>query len=268
LARTVLADLPAGSVCVGDQNFGIFSVAQTARHYTVFVLVRLTAARARALAKRPLSSGLDTTVVWSPSRHDQCAPGMSTDPIAGRLLYVHVQRDGFRPVDLYLFTTLLDETRYTLDELCRLYGQRWHVELNLRYVKSTLDMEFLQAKSADTVRKELYAGLIAYNVIRAYMSHAAQRANLTPLALSFTQCWRRIQETLTHLRPTDTFQHIRRELERLLSRLSKCLLAKRQRFRIEPRAVRKRRSPYPPLKGSRDAARQRTLEELRMPAKS
>ena len=184
------------------------------------------------------------------------------------MIYVHLQRDGFRPVDLSLFTTLLDATRYPLDALLTLYAQRWHVELDLRYVKATLDMGLLHAQLVDTVRKELYAGLIAYNLIRAWMCHAAQRVGLTPLVLCFTQCWRRIRETVTHLCPADIAPYIRRELERLLSRLALCRLPERPRFRIEPRAVRKRRASYPPLKGSRDAARQRTLKQLQTPAKS
>ena len=268
LVRTVLAHLHAASVCVGDQNFGVFSVVQAARHHAVFVLLRLTAARARALTTCSLHAGLDIPVVWTPSSRDHCDATMSTAPIAGRLLSVRVQRDGFRPADLYLFTTLLDKTRYTLDALCLLYGQRWHVELDLRYVKDTLDMGLLYAKSVDTVRKELYAGLIAYNLIRAWMRQAAQRAGLTPLALSFTQCWRRVRDTLLYLRPADTRHDIRLDIQRLLSRLATCLLQKRPRFRIEPRAVRNRRAPYPPLKGSRAVARQRTLEQLQAPAKS
>ncbi len=268
LARSVLAHLPQGSVCVGDQNFGVFSVAQAARHHSLFALLRLTADRARALAKGSLHCGLDRLVTWSPSARDQCDPAMSLAPIEGRFIYVRLQREGFRPVDLYFFTTLLDETGYLVEDLLRLYGYRWHVELDLRYVKSILDMGLLYAKSVDTVRKELYGGFIAYNLIRAYMSQAAQRVGLTPLALSFTKCWRRIRDTLLHLHPADSIYYLCLELERLLSRLAKCLLPERKRFRIEPRAVRKRKMQYPPLKGSRDAARLRTLLKLRRPLKT
>jgi len=268
LAQAILAHLVAGSVVVGDQNFGVFSVAQAARHHGVFPLFRLTVSRARALAKCSLHWGMDMLVAWSPSEDDQCSPNMSKAPIMGRLIYVHLERNGFRPVDLYFFTTLLDQTLYTVDELLKLYGKRWHVELDLLYVKDILDMGLLYAKSVDTARKELYAGLIAYNLIRAYMSQAAQRAGLTPLLLCFTKCWRRIRDTLSRLRPTDTPEYVREECERLLSHLAKCILPERKRFRIEPRAVRRHRMVYPPLKGSRDAARQRTLQLLQIPSKS
>jgi hypothetical protein len=268
LARQVLAQLPVGSICIGDQNFGVFSVAQVARQHMVFVLLRLSASRARALAQRSLHCGIDSKVPWSASREDQCDPELSLLPIEGRLIYVRLQRDGFRPLDLYFFTTLMDEVCYTVEALVQLYGQRWQVELDLRYVKDTLDLGLLYAKSVDTVRKELYGGFIAYNLIRAYMNEAAQRAGVSPLRLCFSQCWRRIRDTLAGLRPTDSHQHVQQEWECLLSRLAKCLIPKRPRYRVEPRAVRKHRSLYPPLKGSRDAARQRARQQLQGASKT
>ena len=268
LAKDVLSQLPPDSVCVGDSNFGVFSVAQAARHYSQLVLFRLTASRAQALSKRKMQSGEDIAMQWEHSDDDKLDPNMSTAPITGRLLYVRLERDGFRPVDLYFFTTLLDVSLYTATELVALYGKRWHVELNLRYVKATLDMGLLAGKSVDVVRKELCAGMLAYNLIRAFMVLAAQKANLSPLALSFTKSWRRIQHALAVLHCTMTTHHIAKVIQNLISRLAKCKLAERLRFRIEPRAVRRRPDAYPFLKGSRAGARQRLREQLQCTMKS
>jgi len=267
LAATLLAQAVQGSVYVGDSNFGVFSIAQAARHYGVWVVVRMTRRRARALAGRKLRSGEDMRVAWKPSPQDQLHPGMSTAPIEGRLIYVRLERNGFRPVELYLFTTLLDAECYTVEKLVELYGLRWHVELDLRYVKDTLDMALLTGKSVDIVRKELHAGLLAYNTIRGYMVQAAQQADLSPLTLSFTCCWRRVRDMLLTWRATDSAQRVAQVVQRLLTRLARCKLPKRPRFRIEPRAVRKRPAVYPNLKGSRAEARQRVLEQLLKPVK-
>ncbi len=268
LAKDVFGKLRPDSICVGDSNFGVFSVAQAARHYAQLVLLRLTASRARALVKQKLQPGLDMPVQWEHSDDDKLDPSMSTAPIAGRFLYVRLERNGFRPVDLYLFTTLLDASRYAATELVELYGRRWHVELNLRYVKATLDMGLLAAKSVDIVRKELCAGMMAYNLIRAFMALAGQTVGLSPLALSFTKCWRRIRHILANVRPADTTQHVALVIHYLVSRLAKCKLAERSRFRIEPRAVRRRPATYPFLRGSRAQARQRLIEQLQQPIKS
>jgi hypothetical protein len=38
-----------------------------------------------------------------------------------------------------LFTTLVDVVQYPMAELVRLYGLRWHIELDLRYVKAQME---------------------------------------------------------------------------------------------------------------------------------
>jgi hypothetical protein len=183
---------------------------------------------------------------------------MSSSPIEGRLIYVHLQRKGFRSLSLYLFTTLIDTERYSIESLVELYGFRYHVEFDLRYVKSTLQMDLLTGKSVDIVKKELHAGLLAYNLIRGFMVQAAKEAQVSVLVLSFSRCWRRIRDMLfawgVSEQPTD--------VQRFLNRLSRCRLPKRERFRIEPRAIRTRASKYPKLKGCRDEARQKLKEQL------
>jgi hypothetical protein len=267
LAHKVLADFAPGTLCVGDRNFGVFSVAQAARHYGVSVLLRLTDSRARSLRRRTVSPGEDSLIQWAPSRDDRCNAEMSADPVVGRLIHVRLERDGFRVVHLRFFTTLLDAICYPVDELVALYGRRWHVELDLRYVKTTLDMELLTAKSAQMAQKELWAGLAAYNIIRIFMTMAAREAALLPLALSFTKCWRRIQSAVQALCSHGT-RAPGQPLQLLLTRLAKCRLQKRIPFRVEPRAVRKRSVQYTALSGPRDEARQRARQQLAEPVKS
>ena len=85
-------------------------------------------------------------------------------------------------------------------------------------------MALLTGKSVDMVRKELHAGLLAYNLIWGYMVLAAQRANVCPLTSSFTRCWRRVRDVLLTLRPTYPAQHVAQVAQRLLDRLAQCKL--------------------------------------------
>jgi len=262
LAQTVMAQGTANSVYVADRNFGVFRVAQAARHYGQQVLLRLQCNRARSLAKRTLQPNDDLPVQWTPSRHDHYDQTLSVEPINGRLLYVRLEREGFRPLDLHLFTTLCDVARYPLEDLVALYGRRWHVELDLRYVKSTLDMQLLRAKSVAMVKKELWAGFAAYNLVRVCMSMAAHQAALTPTALSFNQCWHRVQSSFLLHHDVKGSEDSTAPYQRLLTRLAQCRLQTRKRFRVEPRAIRLRSRSYKILKGSRDEARQSALHNL------
>src|SRR5579864_3448130 len=67
--------------------------------------------------------------------------------------------------------------------LWRHYG--WQIELDLRAVKATLQMGILRGKTPDLVRKEIWAHLLAYNLIRGLMAQAALEAGLLPWQLSF-----------------------------------------------------------------------------------
>jgi len=211
-----------------------------------------------------MRSDEEIVVHWKPSKEAMRYKEMSQEPVEGRLLYKHLQPDGFRSIDLYLFTTLLDASRYTLEELVILYGRRWDVELDLRYVKATFDMNMLTSKSQDVVRKELAAGLAAYNLVRICMLLAAQASGISPVQLSFTKCLRRIRACLNSF-PQPVA--IRPDAEQMCMfipigiRLESCILQRRPRFRIEPRAVHRRPQAYATLRGSRADARRMILEE-------
>lgn len=263
LASQLIRDTEASMVYVGDQLFGIYRMVQVAVAYQHDAVFRVQASRIRRWTTTALPSGTDLDVVWSPSKWDHPEADLPAPAIPGRLIYVRLERPGFRPKHIYLFTTLTDRERYPAEVIIRLYARRWHAELNLRHIKTTLKMEMLTGKSVDIVRKEWILGLLAYNLIRGLMGQAALRADLSPLYLSFARCWRRIADTARRLPGQAAPEQIEVELTRLLDRLAHCRLPKRQRERFEPRAVWPRPHQYPYLKGSRAEAREAWIEKLR-----
>ena len=79
---------------------------------------------------------------------------------------VYITQPGFRTKDIIIVTTLLDPIQYTKEELADLYRQRWNNELDLRSIKSTMQMEILRCKTPALVRKEVWTHVLAYNLIR------------------------------------------------------------------------------------------------------
>jgi hypothetical protein len=263
LAAEVLRRLGAGYLHIGDGNFGVYHMLQVITAVQSAALLRLSRARAQHLAGQPLHSGMELDVVWTPSRFDGCEDDLPTPPIKGRLIYVRVERNGFRPIDVYLFTTLTDRVAFPLADLVNLFGKRWNVELDLRHVKTTLQMEQLDGQSVDIVRKELVLGLTAYNLLRGLMGVAAIQAHRLPLELSLAQCWRRTLEAMRGLSPAASPAELERVGERLFIRLGRCVLPKRKRERFEPRAVWGHRNVYPKIRGSREETRQAWMDLLR-----
>ena len=154
-----------------------------------------------------------------------------------------------------LVTTLLDPKQVGKNELNELYTQRWHCELDLRNLKTTLGMDVLSCNTAQMNEKELWVHLLAYNVVRLLMAQAALNANVLPRDISFkhtVQLW--VQWTAQHL-AADPAHHD------LLFRLIAQSTVNNRPGRIEPRARKRRPKPYYWLKESRPRARRRILTQ-------
>src|SRR6187549_3681034 len=83
-----------------------------------------------------------------------------------------------------VITTLLD-TSIDGGQIGGLYERRWEGEVDIRSVKSVMKMDVLRCKSPEMVRKEIWAHLLAYNLLRTVMAVAAAENGIEPRAVSF-----------------------------------------------------------------------------------
>ena len=255
-----------GSLYVGDQGFGVYRTVQVSRACNKEVLLRVEKKLAKALekrnGKRSLKPGEETRLFWQPVKENIVEPDLPTEAIEGRLIYARLEEKGFRPIDIYLFTTLLDEELYTAEELVELYGHRLQVELDYRHIKTTLEMEEFNVQSVCMFQKELAAGLLTYNLICGFMVKASLIADLLPGKLSFKKCWRRVREVFLKGVPLWAYEE-NSLVNYFLQRLAKCKLPHQPgKVRYEPRKVRRRPAIFPNLKGDRNTARQELLEQF------
>ena len=148
-----------------------------------------------------------------------------------------------------LVTTLLCPKQTSKAALKALYRDRWHVELDIRNIKTTLGMETLSCRTPAMAEKEIWVYLLAYNLIRLLMAQAALLADVIPRQLSFKhalQLWIAWQ------------QHGSGSCDE--GRLSGLfiLIAQQQvggrPGRIEPRAIKRRPKPFPLLTKPRGVA--------------
>jgi putative transposase len=187
---------------------------------------------------------------WLDPRAYRCLP----DSIQIRQLRYSVQQPGFRTRVITLATTLLDANLYSAVELANLYRRRWQAELNLRSLKTHLQMEYLRAKKPDTVRKEFYTHLLAYNLIRGTILEAAVAAGVAPHQLSFKGALQSINAFLGIVIADACNTH--RHYSALLWMIAAHRVADRP-DRIEPRLVKRRPKPHKLLQEPRAAARSR-----------
>ncbi len=107
--------------------------------------------------------------------------------------------------------------------------------------------------------QQWHACLLAYNLIRAAMLCAALGRHISPLNLSFSASRRRLESWLRDLGRSRA--DVLFSWQRTLTEIAHCLLPKRNAARPnEPRAKRYVRESFPPLVGSRTAARKKLRE--------
>jgi hypothetical protein len=105
--------------------------------------------------------------------------------IAVREAKIRVAQPGFRTKAIVVVTTLLDPQQTTKEDLAALYRARWHNELDLRSLKSAMQMGELRCKTPELARKEIWVHALAYNLIRTVMAQAAARHGVGPRTISF-----------------------------------------------------------------------------------
>lgn len=149
-----------------------------------------------------------------------------------------------------LVTTLLSPDRASRHALRQLYKDRWHVELTIRNIKTTMGLETFSCKSPAMAEKELWVYLLAYNLIRLIMAQSALLADILPREISFKHSLR-----IWHAHRQLSIIDGNDDLRSLCVLIAEITVGGRP-GRIEPRAVKRRPKPYPLLMKQREKARE------------
>jgi hypothetical protein len=247
------AGWPQPVLWMGDANFGVWRVVAAAQQSGQQCLVRLTVSRAKKLyGGKALPKNLDEPRTWTPTRHDGHDRGLKREAVVGRLIIVCLERAGWRPKTLMLFTTVA-LGKASAVELAELYARRWNIELGLRHVKAQMELDMIEVKCPAMAKRELYTGMMAYNLVRGVMCVSAKLHDVPVWRISFTLALAEINAAVHGGSGWSKEQPWAKRLLRIaLGRLPN----RRKRRPSEPRAKRHRGETFPPLKGSRQAARE------------
>jgi hypothetical protein len=163
-----------------------------------------------------------------------------------RLVRCRLDMPGFRTRQVLLVTTLLDSEKYPPEALSQLYFRRWAMELGLRHLKTTLQMDQLSCKNPQNLKREIYMHFLVHNLVRRLMLEAARRHRVPLERVSFAgslAAARRYGEALLRTRSQRRRQQLREEMFAVLA----TDLVPDRPGRREPRALKRRPKPYPLL---------------------
>jgi hypothetical protein len=243
----LIKHLGAGQVVIGDRAFcsylNFYLLTQRGCH---IISRQHVTRRTRCVLRQGRQ---DEIHEWTrPDPSDSAFPKMLAQ--APRRMYVRtitrtIRRQDAKPWTVTVCTTLLDARKYPADEIVKLYLERWNIESDFRVLKETLKLNRLTGNSPDIVRKEICAGILAYNLVRITMALAGHVRRLSfvrslHLLLSFS-AWMAYAPTI---RQPALF-------DELLRLVSECVTQLQLRP-SQPRAILQHPTCYPTLRVSRN----------------
>lgn len=189
LLRQLMHVFKKGDVVLGDCYYASFFLIAMLVKMGVDVILPIHSARdcdfrfGKRLGKK------DHIAQWikpiKPEWMDQETYDNMPGNISIREISIKRCRKGFRAKERIIVTTFLDPGYVSKNDLDQLYTCRWWIELDLRSIKDTLQMNILRGKTPQMVHKEIWAHLLAYNMIRKIMAEAAYFYDKKPRELSF-----------------------------------------------------------------------------------
>jgi Transposase DDE domain len=255
LLQLLWNELRPGDLLLGDRGFGGWAVLAQCRLRGIEAVLRVRGSRRSDFRYGKRISKHERLVRWHKPR--QRAASVSPELwrqlpeyLDLRLVRSRLSLPGFRTRQVILVTTLLDPVKYSATDLGLLYLRRWDMELSLRHLKTTLQMEHLSCKTPDTLDRELRMHLLMHNLVRRLMLEAARRNRVPLNRLSFAGALalaRRYSEALLQA-------HLKRQRLELIQEIYRLLaadLVPDRPGRREPRAIKRRPKPFPKLMNHR-----------------
>lgn len=268
LLRRMWDILHPGDVILADSLMSNWTGIAMLKQRGFELVSRLNKANRRADFRKGIRLGKDDHLVrWrkptSIRSVDRKTYHSLPDEVTIREARIRIEQPGFRTRMMVVVTTLLDPEQTTKEELAQLYRARWNNELDLRSIKSTMQMEFLRCKTPELVRKEVWAHVLAYNLIRTIIAQAATKHKVEPRTISF----KGTIQTLEAFQPLIALQGPRGGVElsclfeQLLDAIARHRVGDRP-DRVEPRLQKRRPKRYAFLRKPRATLKQQLAKRV------
>jgi len=268
LLRRLWDVLRPGDVLLADRLMANWANIVLLRQRGVELVSRLNKAHRQADFRRGRRLGAaDHIVRWGKPTSirslDRETYRALPDSITVREARIRVAQPGFRTRSIVVVTTLLDPEQTTKEDLATLYRARWNAELDLRSIKAAMQMRELRCKTPELARKEVWAHILAYNLIRTVMAQAAAKYDVLPRSISFKGAMQTLEafQPLLELWAAGDAAVRSRLCQELLAAIATHRVGDRP-DRYEPRVKKRRRNHYDWLNEPRSEVKRKMAKGL------
>jgi hypothetical protein len=186
LLRQMYGSLSPGDVVVADALFDNYFLACELRQRGIELVARVQAERVRSQTVQSRPDG--DIILWQRPNKPRGMTGEQyrsyPESLIMRQVSVDARDKNNRAEQFKVITTILDAARDG-GQIGALYEKRWSGEVEIRSIKSTMKMDILRCKTPQMVEKEIWAHLLAYNLLRTVMAVAAADNEVEPREISF-----------------------------------------------------------------------------------
>jgi hypothetical protein len=265
LLRAMFASLHKDDIAVMDRCYCSFMMIALLWSQGTQVCARKHHRRHSDFRRGRRLGKYDHLIVWTrparPDWMDEETYSRIPETLELREIRFSVVERGRRTKVIDVITTLVDADEYSKEEIATLYGHRWNSELDIRSIKSNLNLGHVRCKSPKMVRLEVWTTLLGYNLIRTTTATAAKLYNKQPRQISFTSTCQYVLASWMQL-STDMVKasSLRKYLLTMLFQIASCEVGNRP-GRLEPRVLKRRRHGYPLMQKPRDELRQELRKE-------
>ena len=186
LFRRMYDTLKPGDVVLADALFDDYFIACELRQRDIDIVAHAQYERTGSWAIESRPDG--DILVW---QRPQKPRGMTREQyrtypeqLLMREVTVDARDKNNRAKQFKVVTTILDAS-IDGEQIGSLYERRWDGEVDIRSIKSTMQMDILRCKTPDMVHKEIWTHLLAYNLLRTVMAVAANENDIEPRKVSF-----------------------------------------------------------------------------------
>ncbi|MGB3127451.1 MAG: IS4 family transposase [Pseudomonas sp.] len=259
LLRSMLGSLAPGDIAVAD------------RYYCSYMMIALlylqgtqTCARKHHRRHSDFRRGRrlgkhDHLIVWTrppcPTWMDEETYAQIPETLELREIRYQIVEPGRRTQTIDIITTLVDADEYTTEDIAELYGFRWNSELDIRSIKTSLNLGHVRCKSPEMVEREVRTTILGYNLIRTTAAAAALLHGQQPRQISFTSTCQYVLASWMLLSSGLIAEAILGGyIGLMLKQIAACEVANRP-GRLEPRVLKRRRHGYKLMQKPRDELR-------------